>query len=196
MYEKLYSQIVDALVKDGYLVIENVLAFELSQELSQLSKNITNYKQAGVSHKSILDKNRRKDKIYWLDADNELTCKYLEFTNGLQNYLNRHLYLGLKYYESHFALYEIGDFYEKHLDAFQNSKNRVVTSVYYLNENWSSGDGGELIVYDKNDMQIKKIMPNMNTLVVFMSEVFPHEVLPSFAKRHSIAGWFRVDEEI
>lgn len=108
--------------------------------------------------------------------------------------MNRHFYLGLKYYESHFSLYEVGDFYEKHLDAFKNSKNRVVTSVYYLNEDWSNGEGGELIIYDKNDIQIKKVMPNMNTLVIFMSEVFPHEVLPARVKRHSIAGWFRVDE--
>jgi len=77
------------------------------------------------------------------------------------------------------------------LTLLKNSKNRVVTSVYYLNEDWSSGDGGELIIYDKNDMQIKKVMPNMNTLVVFMSEEFPHEILLARAKRHSIAGWFR-----
>jgi len=122
MYAKLYSKITDALVEDGYIVIENALVSELAQELSQLSKNITNYKQAGISHASTLDKNRRKDKIYWLDANNEFTCKYLEFTDGLQNYLNRHLYLGLKYYESHFALYEVGDFYEKHFDAFKKFK--------------------------------------------------------------------------
>jgi SM-20-related protein len=196
MYEQLYSQITDALVKDGYIVIENALESQLSQELSQISKNITNYKQAGISHKSTLDKNRRKDKIQWLDANDVVTCKYIAFANGLQNYLNRHLYLGLKYYEAHFALYEAGDFYEKHLDAFKNSKNRVVTSVYYLNEVWKSDDGGELVIYDKNNVYIKKVIPNINTLVVFMSEEFPHEVLPASAKRHSIAGWFRVDEQI
>lgn len=57
MYAKLYSKITDALVEDGYIVIENALVAELSQELSQLSKNITNYKQAGISHASTLDKN-------------------------------------------------------------------------------------------------------------------------------------------
>jgi len=27
--------------------------------------------------------------------------------------------------------------------------------------------------------------------VIFLSERFPHEVLPAKKKRHSIAGWFR-----
>ncbi|QOP44591.1 2OG-Fe(II) oxygenase [Sulfurimonas sediminis] len=195
MYDKLYSKITDALVEDGYIVIENALEPALSQELSQISKNITKYKNAGISHKSTLDRNRRKDKIYWLNEDDAVTCKYLSFTKGLQNYLNRHLYLGLKYYESHFALYEANDFYEKHLDAFKNSKNRVVTTVYYLNEDWENSDGGELVIYDKNDIQIQKITPHINTMVVFLSEVFPHEVFISNKERYSIAGWFRVDEK-
>lgn len=194
MYDNLYETITDALVNDGCIVLENALDPHLCKELTQISKNITSYKQAGISHKSTLDENRRKDKIHWLDDDNEATCKYLYFAKELQNHLNRHLYLGLQYYESHFALYEAGDFYEKHLDAFQNSKNRVVTTVYYLNEEYNSTNGGELIIYDNEGRQIKKIMPNANTLVVFMSEDFPHEVLPSRTRRHSIAGWFRIDK--
>ncbi len=193
MYEKIYSQITDTLVEKGYIVIENALDFSFSQELSQIAKTTTNYKQAGISHNSTLDKNRRKDKIYWLDGKDNTTCKYLEFMNGLQNHLNRHLFLGLKYYESHFALYEKDDFYEKHLDAFKNSKNRIVTTVYYLNEEWSTEDGGELIMYDTNDKEIQKVIPLINTLVVFLSESFVHEVLLSHKKRNSIAGWFRVD---
>jgi SM-20-related protein len=30
-------------------------------------------------------------------------------------------------------------------------------------------------------------------LVVFLSEEFPHEVLPTATDRYSIAGWFRVN---
>lgn len=193
MYENLYETITDALANDGYAIIENALDPHSCAELAKISKNISTYKQAGISHKSTLDENRRKDKISWLDGDNDVTCNYLEFADGLKGYLNRHLYLGLKYYEAHFALYEAGDFYEKHLDAFKHSKNRVVTTVYYLNEEWNNVNGGELIVYDNKGRQIKKITPNANTLVVFMSEDFPHEVLPSNTTRHSIAGWFRID---
>jgi len=31
---------------------------------------------------------------------------------------------------------------------------------------------------------------------VFLSDKFPHEVLPAKKKRHSIAGWFRVDKTL
>jgi len=193
MYENLYENITNALINDGYLVIENALEPLLAKELRTTALQL-HYKQAGISHASALDRTKRKDKIHWLDGENESTCKYLAFAQGLQNYLNRHLYLGLRYYESHFAMYEEGDFYEKHLDAFKNSKNRVVTTVFYLNGAWNTDDGGELIIYDKDDAKIQKVIPKGNTLVVFMSEDFPYEVIASKRQRHSIAGWYRIDD--
>ena len=141
-----------------------------------------------------LDKQRRRDKIHWLDKDGGVQSEFLEFAKGLQEYLNKELYLGLSYYESHFAIYEKGDFYEKYLDAFKNSKNRVVTTVFYLNDDWKEDDSGELIVYDEDDNLLTDVAPKSNTLVVFMSEKFPHEVKPANKKRYSIAGWFRVDK--
>ena len=149
---------------------------------------------AGVSTASAVDKNRRRDKIHWIDANSAATQAYLVFMKGLQEYLNRHLYLGLRYYEAHFAQYKMGDFYEKHLDAFKNSKNRVVTTVYYLNDVWSEANGGELVMYDKEGKKLQKVLPQANRLVVFLSEDFPHEVLPAKKTRYSIAGWFRVDK--
>ncbi len=196
MYEKLYSEITDSLVENGYIIIENALKKKLSSKLLSSAKNERDFKRAGISGAGDLhlDNDRRRDKIHWLDNTDEAQKEFLEFTDGLREYLNRSLYLGLSYYESHFAIYDKGDFYETHLDAFKNSKNRVVTTVYYLNDEWSENDGGELIVYDENNKKIAKVMPNSNTLVVFMSEKFPHEVLSANKKRYSIAGWFRVDK--
>ncbi len=194
MHANLYEKITNALVNDGYIIIENALDPQLCKQLFQTSNQINNFKKAGISSSSLRDENRRRDKIKWLDADTEATTAYLSFAQGLQSYLNRHLYLGLSYYEAHFAVYEVGDFYEKHLDAFVSAKNRVVTTVYYLNEVWDSNNGGKLIIYDKNNKEIKRVLPKANTLVVFMSEDFPHEVLSCKAKRSSIAGWFRVDK--
>jgi len=193
--KELYETITQALVTDGYVVIENALDTDLAKELLNFAINKTNYKQAGISIDSKLDQNKRKDKIHWLYEDNSIQSKFLEFSKSLQTYLNKELYLGLSYYESHFALYDNGDFYEKHLDAFKNSKNRVVTTVFYLNDDWKKEDGGELIIYDKYDKYLTKVTPKLNTLVVFMSEEFPHEVLKSNKKRYSIAGWFRVDKK-
>jgi len=194
MYENLYEHISDALVNDGYVVMDDALNAVTSAALLQEAKAEQNYKTAGVSTASAVDKNRRRDKIHWLDATGEATAEYLSFAKGLQEYLNRHLYLGLRYYEAHFARYERGDFYEKHLDAFKSSKNRVVTTVYYLNDDWSEADGGELVMYDKEADELQRLLPKANRLVVFMSEDFPHEVLPANKTRYSIAGWFRIDK--
>jgi len=196
MYEKLYSTITDALVENGYIVIENALQENLSTKLLNSAKNERDFKRAGISGAGDLhlDNERRRDKIHWLNNADEAQKEFLEFADGLREYINRSLYLGLSYYESHFAIYDEGDFYETHLDCFKNSKNRVVTTVYYLNNEWTKDDGGELIVYDENENYLAKVAPDANTLVVFMSEKFPHEVLSVNKKRYSIAGWFRVDK--
>jgi len=196
MQTKLYSQITDALVEDGYIIIENSLNSPLASSLKNYSLNETDFKRAGISGASDLhlDNTRRRDKIHWLEHDTKVQSEFLNFADGLREYLNCELYLGLSYYESHFAIYDEGDFYEKHYDSFKNFKNRVVTTVYFLNEEWGDEDGGELIVYDAKDNFLAKVQPKADTLVVFMSERFPHEVLPTKKKRYSIAGWFRVDK--
>jgi len=191
MYENFYPQIVDALVEDGYVVIDDVFNTKVVDGLSKYIQNSSNsFKEAGISSSNYIDKQKRRDKIQWLDDKDEFSREFLSFSSSLKNYLNRSLYLGLSYYEAHFAIYNNGDFYEKHLDSFKNSKNRVVTTVFYLN----SCDGGELLIYNENDKVIKVVKPQKNRLIVFLSEKFPHEVLPAKTKRYSIAGWFRVDK--
>ena len=161
----LYEKITDTLVDDRYIIIDKALPLKLSQYLLLFAKTQNSYKKSGISSSSNLyfDRERMRDKTLWLDEDNGIQSEYLSWMNGLKEYLNCSLYLGLSYFETHFSIYEKGDFYEKHLDAFKNSKNRVVTVVYYL---------------------------------VFMSEKFPHEVLSTYTTRYSIAGWFRIDDEI
>ncbi|QOP46596.1 2OG-Fe(II) oxygenase [Sulfurimonas paralvinellae] len=195
-YETLYEKITSSLITDGYIVIEDALSKYLISELLTTAKQSQNFQQAGISasNQKHIDENRRRDQIAWLDEDGSCVSEYLSFINGLREYLNRSLYLGLSYYEAHFARYKEGNFYEKHLDAFKNFKNRVVTTVLYLNEDWSEEDGGELLIYDKADNVIETVIPHANTLVVFMSEEFPHAVEPAKKDRYSIAGWFRVDK--
>ncbi|MDD3817927.1 MAG: 2OG-Fe(II) oxygenase [Thiovulaceae bacterium] len=192
-YEPLYSRIADALVADGYIVLPHAVNPELSANLLTLAKKSKRFKRAGISTQKKIVSQKRRDKISWLDHDGGVQSEFLDFTEGLRLYLNRELFLGLSYFEAHFALYEKGDFYETHFDAFKNSKNRVVTVVYYLNEEWKESDGGELVLYDEAQNFIAKVPPCADTLAVFLSEKFPHEVLVAHAKRYSIAGWFRVD---
>jgi SM-20-related protein len=197
MSQMLYEKITDALVRDGYIVIPHAINLTLSNKLLNLAKKDRNFKRAKIARaqNSTIDTNKRRDKIRWIDEDNGVQSEFLAFTTGLQEYLNRELFLGLTYYEAHFAVYENGDFYETHVDAFKDSKNRVVTTVYYLNENWVEGDGGELVIYDEENCFLNQVAPHADTLVIFLSEKFPHEVLRANKKRYSIAGWFRVDKK-
>ena len=196
MNKKLYEKITDALVDKGYIIIDDALSPKLTEQLLEIAKTKNSYKKAGISSTSKLhiDKTKRSDKISWLDEDGGIQSKYLLWMEGLQSYLNKELYLGLSYFETHFAIYEEGDFYEKHFDAFKNSKNRVVTVVYYLNEEWDESNGGELVIYDENHNYLTTVTPHKNKMIVFMSDKFPHEVLPTKATRYSIAGWFRMEE--
>jgi len=196
MYETLYADITEDLVERGYSVIEKALSAELNAKLFCISKEERGFVQAGIvgGASKLVDTSRRSTSIRWLDEDGDAQSEFLAFTKGLQLYLNRQLFLGLSYYESHFALYKEGDFYEKHLDALKHSKNRVITTVYYLDEAWSQRDGGELLIWDEEEQFIQKVLPEAGTLVVFLSEKFPHEVVPTKRERHSIAGWFRIDK--
>lgn len=195
MNEVVYEKIADALVDDGYIIIEDALTHKLTQELLLFAKDETHYKKAGISSTQTthVDINKRSDKTQWLNEGDASESEYLAFSEGLRQYLNRHLYLGLNYYEAHFSIYNKGDFYEMHMDAFTGNKNRVVTTLFYLNEEWNEVDEGELVLYNKSGKELEKISPKGGTLVVFMSDKFPHKVLATQKKRHSIAGWFRED---
>ena len=97
-------------------------------------------------------------------------------------------------FESHFAHYAEGDFYKRHLDAFRGECNRVLSVVVYLNQNWQPDDGGELVIQVSDiEEDVIKVTPAFGTMVVFLSEQFPHEVLPARCDRYSIAGWFRLN---
>lgn len=135
----------------------------------------------------------RSDVINWLDAGNITDRAYLACMEELRLGLNAALYLGLFDYECHYAIYGKGDGYAKHSDVLQGRKNRILTTVLYLNEDWHARDGGELVVFEKTGKSvIATVNPTFGTMIIFLSESFPHEVLTSRATRRSIAGWFRV----
>jgi SM-20-related protein len=135
----------------------------------------------------------RGDIIDWLDAANSTDQSYLSCMEELRLGLNEALYLGLFDYECHYAIYEAGEGYVKHLDALRGGKNRILTTVLYLNEAWQTSNGGELIVFEATGNKvIETVNPTFGKMIIFLSESFPHEVLISHATRRSIAGWFRV----
>ncbi|MBD1584627.1 2OG-Fe(II) oxygenase [Pseudoalteromonas sp. S16_S37] len=170
----------------------------LTERLEHLSQK--DFYKAGIGRQEDHIKNEqvRRDKIHWLDNKDPKEALFLSYMQDLKSYLNRRLFLGLFSYECHFAQYEPGAFYKKHLDAFKGETNRILSTVLYLNPNWQNTDGGELAIYDpQNHEQVLQIVtPNYGTLVTFLSDEFPHEVLAAKKTRYSIAGWFRVNTSV
>ena len=134
----------------------------------------------------------RSDSICWITGEQPVCQSWLNWSAALQQYLNQRLLLGLFSFESHFACYQPGDFYRRHYDAFRGGSNRVLSLVAYLNPGWSTDDAGELVLYsDDQDHVGTRVVPLLGTVVVFLSEAFPHEVLAASRERWSIAGWYR-----
>lgn len=195
-FVRLVDEIAAALADRGYIVLEQPLPVAITQGLlAHLAIEETQLKRAGIGrkHDYQLDDNIRSDKIQWLESTTPAVSDFLAWMDALRIGLNQHLFLGLFDYESHYAVYEPGAFYSKHVDAFRGKPGRKLSTVLYLNENWDKYNGGELVLYDgASDQQLERIAPLCGRLVIFLSEDFPHEVLPATAKRRSIAGWFRI----
>ena len=199
---ELFDKIATDLIEHGLCVIKNAVPEQISNDLEQrvINLRLEQYKQAGVGRGEgqIADRQVRSDEICWIEGETSGEQAWLDWMETLQQYLNRRLFLGLFSFESHFAHYSKGDFYEKHYDAFRGQANRVLTVVTYLNSVWQAEYGGELRIYGEADNNednevIHTVVPELGTMVIFLSELFPHEVLPASRDRYSIAGWFRVN---
>lgn len=183
---------IDTLADNDYLVIDD---FVENNHLTAVNAIFTvlieqdELKKAGIGSVDYQIVNEvRGDFIHWID---EPQIKELSFffdkINLISEQLNQSCFLGIKSHEFHFALYPKGSFYEKHLDQFQERNNRMISVVFYLNENWQQGDGGELKIYkESGDIIIK---PLANRLVLFKSDIIEHEVLQTMTSRKSITGW-------
>ncbi|MBI3186772.1 MAG: 2OG-Fe(II) oxygenase [Gammaproteobacteria bacterium] len=196
--EQQIDQIADALATEGYIILDHVLPESLLALLvtQAIAPEVNHYKAAGVGRDQNLQQIAaiRKDEISWIDNTNAAGKDYLAWMECLRRELNRRLFIGIFDYECHYAHYAPGDYYKTHLDAFKGNTNRIVTTVLYLNADWTSDNGGELVMYaPESNNVLQKILPEFGRLVIFLSDKFPHEVLPANKHRYSIAGWFRVN---
>lgn len=192
-----FDPIAEGLATTGYVVLENALPPSVSECLLQLQeRNAPQFYTAGIGRGQLQNQNPalRRDKIAWIEEDDAIAAPWVDWTQQLRLYLNRHLFLGLFSFESHLAIYEAGDFYKTHVDAFRGRSNRRVSLVAYLNRDWQAGQGGELVFYHpQTKVELQRVVPEFGTVVLFLSEEFPHEVLPATRPRWSVAGWFRVN---
>ena len=206
-FESLFELIANDVIDKGhsirpYALPENLTTL-LLQHITELPSE--NFKRAGIGRakEHTINDFIRTDEICWINGNSSAGCAWIKWAGLLQEYLNKRLFLGLFFFESHFSHYAKGDFYKKHKDAFKGEGNRVLSVVVYLNQNWSRDDGGELVIYEQslaNSAIIEHnkitVTPSFGTIVVFLSEEFPHEVLPALRDRYAIAGWFRLNTSI
>lgn len=191
------AEIAVQLEHTGYIVLDQPLVDKLLADLFTRchDDDPTRFHAAQIGRGAAKQKasSIRGDMIDWLDAGNSTDQAYLTCMEELRLGLNAALFLGLFDYECHYAIYGSGDGYAKHSDVLQGKKNRILTTVLYLNEDWHACDGGELVVFEPTGQSvIATVNPTFGTMIIFLSESFPHEVLLSHATRRSIAGWFRV----
>ncbi|MGB3626685.1 MAG: 2OG-Fe(II) oxygenase [Henriciella sp.] len=120
------------------------------------------------------------------------------WSEGLRTSLNRELMLGLFEMEVCFAVYPPGGFYDRHLDSFAGARNRVVSLVAYLNEDWDEACGGALAVWpegaDEEAPPAARIIPEGGGVMLMLSEAIPHSVEVTHEKRLGMAGWWRVNQ--
>ncbi len=189
--------LVDDIYTQGFHIIDQFLEQAHYQALTEkihtiYQTGLMNSAKIGQQQQAHQNEAIRKDDILWIDEESqEPSIKaYLKQTQEIAQILNQSLFLGLIQFETHFAAYQPGTFYKKHIDQFSNTKDRKISCVYYLNPNWQEEYGGELNLYDKENQLMKQVYPQGNRFICFNSEL-PHEVCITHQPRYSIAGWMK-----
>lgn len=198
--DDIFTRICQAIAQDGYVILSQALPTALLDNLlvNLIDLNPHQFKRAGIGREDDFHKNQfvRQDSIFWLEPSMNFANDYFNWMETLRLRLNRYLFLGLFDYESMFAHYPEGAFYKRHLDAFKGNTNRRLSTVLYLNPQWNPEDGGELLMYQKRQkIPFARVSPIFGTMVIFLSEQFPHEVLAAQKSRFSLTGWFRVNDQ-
>lgn len=163
----------------------------LREQIRLLNQN-NQFRSARIGSLKLLEKEVRSDEIFWID-ESTLTSSgilqdYFYKLEALKSFLNQKYFLGLNSHESHFSIYQVGAFYQRHLDASSATSTRQVSLICYLNDQWQVSHGGQLRIY--HDNQFTDIEPVAGKLVGFLSREVEHEVLPAYSERMSLTSWF------
>ena len=191
-----YEKIIDGLANQNYIVVDDFFDEVILEGLrTELIRKATKQelKIAGIGNKSKLSENDliRSDKIEWInnESENEFEKAFILKIKDFSSYLNRTCYAGINEYEFHYACFEKGTFYRKHIDRFRSDDRRKYSFVTYLNKDWNKNDGGALQLYLVNETI--QVLPQWGQTVIFKSDLIEHEVLENTIERLSITGWLK-----
>jgi SM-20-related protein len=193
-----FDCLIDSFIADKVGLADNFLSVSLAAHLKENLTTLYADNQllaAGIGNDALLahDKLLRSDKIYWLDKahDNVFENRFFDLMDVFVAYLNSTCYTGITGYEFHYAMYEKGSFYKRHLDQFKSNKSRAFSMIMYLNVDWKAADGGELCIHHTDYLQT--IAPMNGKCVFFKSSELEHEVLMTNQPRLSITGWLKTN---
>ncbi|MGM8886728.1 2OG-Fe(II) oxygenase [Psychrobacter sp. 1U2] len=186
---RLSDSALDTLVSDGWLVLDNVFTDKALLAL-QAESGFINYREAELTA-GIRVSNIRGDNIRWITKDFFAGFYYLHSINALAALLNRTLFTGIRHSEAHYACYPPGFGYQWHSDNPVGRDERVISAVFYLNDEWEAIDGGAVEIVDNHGVH-NEVMPLANRLIIFNSDL-QHQVQIAHRQRYSIATWMRRD---
>lgn len=197
--EVVFDQWSESLAHHDYVVIDHFIQPDAVAGILEGMKDRyqqRQFKKAGIGHLRDFrqDDQVRGDSILWIEPEQfqEVQTYFLPPINQFVTYLNQRCFLSLQGYEMHYAVYPEGSFYTRHLDQLSDNSNRILTFICYLNQNWTSDDGGALRIYlnsSLGDETFIDVLPEAGRLVCFKSNLLEHEVLPTKRERFSLTGW-------
>lgn len=195
--QKSFDGLVNSFIENQVGIAHHFLSVALAANLKQNLLTLHDEQQlydASIGHDAHRTKQllTRSDKICWLDPKHNNTHEnaFFAIINAFVLYLNQTCFTGIQSYEFHYALYEKGSFYKKHVDQFRDNKSRAYSMIIYLNTEWLPEDGGELCIHHADHLQV--IPPTSGKCVFFRSSDLEHEVLITRQPRMSITGWLKV----
>ncbi|TCK67917.1 SM-20-related protein [Winogradskyella wandonensis] len=193
LYEKIIADIWSQKysIVDDFFMQDEVLAL---RESLLLKYEEDTFRKSAIGNKTneVVKKSIRGDIILWIDeySANSAELMFFNKINDLKTYLNRTCFLGINQKEFHYAIYPKDTYYKRHLDTFMNDDRRRLSFVCYLNsEDWKPENGGELVLYLKDEEKV--IYPFPGKVVIFESQELEHEVKPVNTPRLSITGWLK-----
>jgi SM-20-related protein len=197
--QKVFDTLINSFIDNKVGIAEDFLSVQLAGDLKNNLTRLYAGKEmqaagTGNSEQVAHDKAVRSDMIYWLDKkhNNEHENAFFAVMDAFILHLNSSCYTGITGYEFHYALYEKGSFYKKHLDQFRNNESRQYSMIIYLNTDWIAGDGGQLSIHHAGAAS-QQIDPTGGKTVFFKSSELEHEVLVANKARMSITGWLKRD---
>lgn len=207
--------LIDHMDQFGICVIDNFLGplkgDRIFKEVLQLYSNGQHTRGGLVNGNKLSSRNLgadagviRNDRVIWIDGYEEGCSEINYLIQTLCSVITNSARLSLysdngldkivinKRTKAHVACYPgNGTRYIKHVDN-PNGDGRVITSIYYLNKNWSTKrDGGLLRMFPTGINEVANIEPLFDRVLFFWSDRRnPHEVLPAYRDRFAITVWY------